>query len=289
MTDPNPGAIAPQHRLSLYERYYAQVASGRKTIEVRVRTPRMEGAAVGDVLVFHGADSGRELDVRAARITRYADFAELLAAEDASRIDPDATREEQLANLRRIYPPQKEALGPIAIEFDHRPALAGQPMPMSPEAYVQTLPHHTVYSCFYLRDERDRPFQLRSVYQGRAWQFAGGNTDTDEDPLETARREAVEETGLRLGQGHPCLLLTHYLRPTARWPMGKIGFIFDGGTLTSDQLRKIQLDPAEHDMWAIHTLDEWRHLMGADPFARLEAAEQARIGDGPRYLVTGSA
>ncbi|MET8008983.1 hypothetical protein [Streptomyces sp. NPDC005266] len=95
------------------------------------------------MLVFHGEDSGRELDVRVARITPHASFAELLAAEDTSRIDPDATEAEQLANLRRIYPPEKEALGPLAIEFDHRPALAGQPMPVSPEAYVQTVqaPH----------------------------------------------------------------------------------------------------------------------------------------------------
>ncbi|MHA5054782.1 hypothetical protein [Streptomyces sp. SD15] len=26
------------------------------------------------------------------------------------------------------------------------------------------------------------------------------------------------------------------------------------------------LDPAEHDMWAIHDLDEWQRLMGEVPF-----------------------
>ncbi|MEU8482293.1 NUDIX domain-containing protein [Streptomyces sp. NPDC048641] len=289
MTDPVPGTVEPQHRLGLFERYYAQVESGRKTIEVRVRTPRMTGIAVGDVLVFNGEDSGRELDVRAARITPYASFAVLLAAEDASRIDPDATRVEQLANLRRIYPPGKEALGPLAIEFDHRPALAGRPMPMSPEAYVQTVPHHTVYGCFYVRDDRDRPVQLRSVYGGRPWQFPGGNTDAGEDPLETARRETAEETGLQLGQDQPRLLLTHYFRPGPRWPMGKIGFIFDGGALTAEQLRQIRLDPAEHDLWAIHDLDEWRRLMGKGAFARLEAVERARTGCGPQYVVAGPA
>lgn len=289
MTDPVPDLLLPQHRLGLYEHYYAQVASGRKTIEVRVGTPRIKDVAVGDVLVFYGEESGHELDVKATRITPYGDFEELLAADDASRIDPDATREEQLVNLRRIYPPEKEVLGPLAIEYDHRPALAGRPMPMSPDAYVQTLPHHTVYGCFYLRDEYDRPVQLRSVYGDRLWQFPGGNTDADEDPLGTARRETAEETGLQLGQGHPCLLLTHYLRPGPRWPMGKIGFIFDGGTLTSEQLRQIRLDPSEHDLWAIHDFDEWRRLMGAGPFARLAAVEQARTGRGPQYLVTGHA
>ncbi|MDX2610947.1 NUDIX domain-containing protein [Streptomyces stelliscabiei] len=289
MSDPVPDPVEPQHRLGLYERYYAQVESGRKTIEVRVRTPRITGVAVGDVLVFHGEESGRELDVRASRITPYASFAELLAAEDVARIDPDSTRAEQLVNLRRIYPPEREALGPLAIEFDHRPALAGQPMSLSAEAYVQTVPHHTVYGCFYVRDDHDRPVQLRSVYGGRPWQFPGGNTDAGEDPLETARRETAEETGLHLGQGQLRLLLTHYLHPGPRWPMGKIGFIFDGGTLTAEQLRQIRLDPAEHDLWAIHGLDEWRRLMGKEAFARLEAVERARAGSGPQYLVTGPA
>jgi len=71
--------------------------------------------------------------------------------------------------------------------------------------------------------------------------------------------------------------------------MGRIGFIFDGGILTTEQLRRIRLDPAEHDLWAIHDLDEWRHLMGQASFARLEATERARTGNGPQYLVTGSA
>ncbi|WP_405483914.1 NUDIX domain-containing protein [Streptomyces sp. NBC_00009] len=108
-----------------------------------------------------------------------------------------------------------------------------------------------------------------------------------EDPLETARRETAEETGLDLGQGAPRLLLTHYLHPGPRWPLGKIGFIFDGGWLTSEQLHRFRLDPAEHDMWATHDLDQWRRLMGEVPFARLNAIEQARRGQGPNYLVTG--
>ncbi|MFF1355211.1 ASCH domain-containing protein [Streptomyces sp. NPDC058297] len=115
MSDPVPDPVEPQHRLGLYERYYAQVESGRKTIEVRVRTPRMTDVEVGDVLVFHGEESGRELDVRATRIRPYASFAELLSAEDVTRIDPDTACAEQLVNLRRIYPPEKEALGPLAI------------------------------------------------------------------------------------------------------------------------------------------------------------------------------
>ncbi|WP_308124749.1 NUDIX domain-containing protein [Streptomyces sp. NEAU-YJ-81] len=276
-----------QHHFTLRERYYAQVESGRKTIEVRVGTAKRAAVETGDTIVFREPDSGRELDIVAKRITPYSSFDELLDAEDPARIDSGSTREEQLANLRRIYPPDKEALGALAFEFDHRPGRPGRTMPLTPAEYVQTVPHHTVYGCLYIRDEHDRPVQLRSVYGDRLWQFPGGNTDAGEDPLETARREAAEETGLELGQGQPRLLLTHYRPPGPRWPLGKIGFVFDGGRLSSEQLRRIRLDPAEHDLWAVHDLAEWRRLMGETPFARLDAVERTRQGQGPNYLATG--
>ncbi|TGB15421.1 NUDIX domain-containing protein [Streptomyces sp. MZ04] len=275
--------------MHLLPRHYGQVEAGRKTIEVRVSTPAKRSVEEGDTIVFHDRDSGRYLDVIARRITAYTSFDELLDAHDPRRIDPDASREELREALRTVYPPAKEQLSVLAFEFDHRHGRAGHPLPMTPAAYVKTVPHHTVYGCLYVRDEDDRPVQLRSVYGNRLWQFPGGNADAGEDPLETARREAAEETGLELGQGTPRLLLTHYLHPGPRWPLGKIGFIFDGGNITTEQLRQIRLDPAEHDLWAIHDLDEWRRLMGDVPFARLEAVERARTGHGPQYLVTGPA
>ncbi|WP_245766767.1 methyltransferase [Streptomyces colonosanans] len=280
---------AREHHMHLLPRYYGQVEAGRKTIEVRVGTPTKRAVEEGDTIVFHDRGSDRQLDVVARRVTAYVSFDEVLDAHDPRRIDPDASRTELLDALRSIYPPAKEQLGILTFEFDHRPGRPGHPLPMSAAAYVQTVPHHTVYGCLYIRDEHDRPVQLRSVYGNRPWQFPGGNTDAGEDPLETARREATEETGIELGQGQPRLLLTYYHHLGCGWPMGKIGFIFDGGNLTTEQLRRIRLDPAEHDLWAIHDLDEWRRLMGDVRFARLEAIERARTGHGPQYLVTGSA
>ncbi|MFI6493751.1 methyltransferase domain-containing protein [Streptomyces sp. NPDC050564] len=276
-----------QHHFHLLGRYYGQVESGRKTVEVRVATPKKAAVAAGDAIVFHDRDSGRELDIVVRRVTRYASFEDLLNAEDPSHIDPDASREELFVTLRSIYPPDKEALGPLAFEFDHRPARPGHSLPVTPSDYVQTVPHHTVYGCLYVRDEHDRPVQLRSVYGSRLWQFPGGNLDAQgDDPLQTARREAVEETGLELGSGTPRLILTHFLHAGPRLPLNKVGFVFDGGRLTRDQLRRIRLDPAEHDMWAVHDLAGWRQLMAPRAFARLDAVERARLGQGPAYLIT---
>ncbi|WP_406471000.1 NUDIX domain-containing protein [Streptomyces hirsutus] len=273
--------------MRLLPRYYRQVEAGRKTIEVRVATPQKRAIAAGDPIVFHDRDSGRELDVIVQRITRYASFEDLLSSEDPARIDPDGPLGELLANLRSIYPPTKEALGALAFEFDHRPARPGRPMPMTPTQYAQTVPHHTVYGCLYVRDEDDRPVQLRSVYGSRLWQFPGGNLDAQgEDPLQTARREGLEETGLELGLTAPKLLLMHFLHAGPRMPLNKVGFIFDGGQLTRDQLAQIRLDPAEHDMWAVHDMAGWQELMAPRDFSRLNAIERARTGEGPAYLIT---
>ncbi|KOV52526.1 NUDIX hydrolase [Streptomyces sp. AS58] len=273
--------------MHLLPRYYRQVEAGRKTIEVRVATPQKRDIAPGEAVVFHNRDNGRKLDVIVRRITPYPSFEDLLSSEDPARIDPNGPPGELLASLRSIYPPAKEALGVLALEFDHRPARPGRPMPMTPMQYAQTVPHHTVYGCLYVRDERDRPVQLRSVYGSRLWQLPGGNLDAQgEDPLRTARREAVEETGLDLGQDTPRLLLTHFLHAGSRLPLNKVGLIFDGGRLTANQLDRIRLDPAEHDMWAIHDLATWQELMTPRAYARLDAIERARRGEGPAYLIT---
>lgn len=277
-----------EHHMHLRPRSYAQVESGRKTIEVRVATPALRTVAEGDTIVFHDRATDRQLDVLVRRTTAHASFGELLAAHDSRRVDPDVRHAELLGVLRGTHSPTEEELGVLAFEFDHRPARPGQPLPMAPADYLTTIPHYTMYSCLYVRDADDRPVQLRSVYGKRLWQFPGGISDAGEDPLETARREAVEETGLALGPGQPRLLLAHYLHPGPRWPMGKIGFVFDGGNLTPGQLRRIRLDPQEHDLWAVHGLDEWRRLMGEAPYARLAAVERARTDQGPHYLVTES-
>ncbi|MGA5348704.1 hypothetical protein ACPCSQ_23990 [Streptomyces griseoincarnatus] len=90
-------------------------------------TPNKRAIAAGDTVVFHDRDTGRELDVIVQRITPYPSFEDLLSSEDTARIDPDGPPGELLANLRSIYPPAKEALGALALAFDHRPARPGHP------------------------------------------------------------------------------------------------------------------------------------------------------------------
>lgn len=112
-------ATAPAIRareMNLYRRYFDLVADGRKTIEVRVRYPNLRTLAEGDHIRFVcGRD---ECLTRVKRVALYPTFEAMLDTEGPANVNPDSPREQQLANIRRIYGPEKEALGVLAIEIE---------------------------------------------------------------------------------------------------------------------------------------------------------------------------
>ncbi|MGW5937775.1 ASCH domain-containing protein [Streptomyces celluloflavus] len=104
--------------LNLYRRYFALVAAGKKTTEVRVKYPYLADLAAGDVIRFRIKGTDETCDVLVKKVTEYPDFEALLDGEGAANVDPTVTSEEQLANIRTIYPPGKEALGTLAIKIE---------------------------------------------------------------------------------------------------------------------------------------------------------------------------
>jgi ASC-1-like (ASCH) protein len=117
--------------MNIYRRYFDLVAAGRKTIEVRVQYPKLCELAAGDHIRFVcGRDEALTV-VR--RVTRYRSFEELLDGESPGNVNPDSSRNEQLASIRSIYGPEKEALGVLAIEIKLlRPAAPAPPIPATP-------------------------------------------------------------------------------------------------------------------------------------------------------------
>lgn len=102
--------------MNLFRRYFDLVADGRKTIEVRVQYPNLRKLAAGDHIRFVcGRD---ECLTVVKRVTRYDSFEHMIDDEGPERVNPDSPREQQLANIRRIYGPEKEALGVLAIEIE---------------------------------------------------------------------------------------------------------------------------------------------------------------------------
>jgi ASC-1-like (ASCH) protein len=102
--------------MNLYRRYFDLVADGSKTIEVRVQYPNLGNLKAGDHIRFVcGRDDAL---TRVKRVARYASLEEMLDAEGPENVNPTSSRNQQLANIRRIYGPEKEALGVPAIEIE---------------------------------------------------------------------------------------------------------------------------------------------------------------------------
>ncbi|MFG2378567.1 ASCH domain-containing protein [Streptomyces sp. NPDC048504] len=104
--------------LNLYRQYFDLVAAGTKTIEVRVKYPHLADLAAGDVIRFRIKGTDETCEVEVERVTEYPDFEALLDGEGPANVNPTASRDEQLANIRAIYPPEKEALGALAIRIE---------------------------------------------------------------------------------------------------------------------------------------------------------------------------
>ena len=98
--------------LWIKDEYLGLVLAGRKTSEVRVGYSNIKRLQVGDRLLLNDQ---HPFVIR--RIGHYASFEELLAREDAASIAPDVPPGQLLERLRAIYPPEKEALGVVALEI----------------------------------------------------------------------------------------------------------------------------------------------------------------------------
>ncbi len=104
------------HEMGIYKRYFDLIATGRKTTEIRVNDSSRSRIREGALIRFRC--QGDEVLTRVTRVARYASFGEMFDHESVNSVNPLATREEQLANIRQIYPPEREALGVVAIGIE---------------------------------------------------------------------------------------------------------------------------------------------------------------------------
>ena len=102
--------------MGIYKRYFDLIASGQKTIEIRVNDSSRKRLTEGELLRFKCR--AEEVLTRITRLTRYPDFNEMFEHEPISSVNPSACREDQLRNIREIYPPEREALGVVAIGIE---------------------------------------------------------------------------------------------------------------------------------------------------------------------------
>ncbi|MEU9565090.1 ASCH domain-containing protein [Streptomyces sp. NPDC048161] len=105
-----------EHSLNIRKPYFDLIASGAKTIEVRVGYSRIRRITAGDTLrITCGNES---LTTRVTAVQEYESFKAMPDAEDPAAIGgPDMGRSRLVAAIRDIHPPEKEALGVFALHL----------------------------------------------------------------------------------------------------------------------------------------------------------------------------
>jgi ASC-1-like (ASCH) protein len=111
----------PKRELNIRLPYLELIADGTKTVEVRVGYPRMRAIHAGQELTF--VSGARRVPTRVVRVTEYESFDAMLDHENPRSVAGDLgeNRDELLAVIRGIYPPEKERLGVLAIEVERHP------------------------------------------------------------------------------------------------------------------------------------------------------------------------
>lgn len=143
-------------------------------------------------------------------------------------------------------------------------------------AYAASLPKVVVGASMLFHDEARKVLMVRQSYRPDGkWSFPGGGVEEGEFPAQAARREALEEVGL---DAEPGALLTVDWRPRDAERPPLIHYLYDGGTLTPDDIARIRLQDDEIVEHGFFDLEAARELLAPHTFDRLVHAEAAREG-----------
>lgn len=101
--------------MRIYKQYFDMIKDGSKTVEIRVAYPSMKSITVGTIIRFNDDPSCVR---RVKRVANYKSFGEMMSKEDPKTLNPHRTADEQLSDIRKIFPPDKERIGVIAFELE---------------------------------------------------------------------------------------------------------------------------------------------------------------------------
>jgi 8-oxo-dGTP diphosphatase len=133
-------------------------------------------------------------------------------------------------------------------------------------------------------DSAGRVLVVHTTYKDR-WEIPGGSLERDESPRAACGREVEEELGIEPRIG--ALLCVDWVPPAAPWD-GGLMFVFDGATLTAEQIADIRLQPEELDRYELMPASALSDVLVPRLARRVEACLRVRdSGGGSIYLEQG--
>jgi 8-oxo-dGTP pyrophosphatase MutT (NUDIX family) len=154
---------------------------------------------------------------------------------------------------------------------------------MSVDDYLRGLARQPAAAAVLITDETDRALLVKPTYKPQ-WEIPGGVIEEGETPWEAAVRELKEELGLPC-VATPRLLCMDWMRTEAYEPGGP-RMIFDGGTITPQELAAIQLPPDELSEWQLVAMPDIDRY-APPPLARRTRAAMAALTRETVYLENG--
>jgi len=137
-----------------------------------------------------------------------------------------------------------------------------------------------------LRDATGAILLVDPVYKP-GWDLPGGMAEANEPPLDTVRREIREELELGLDTGPLRVLCIDWVPPHDPWD-DLLAFIFDGGTLTREQITSLRIVDGELGSFEFCTAAQARERLSPRTWRRTARALEALRTGQVRYLQDGN-
>ncbi len=119
-----------------------------------------------------------------------------------------------------------------------------------------------------IRDQAGRVLLVNPTYKEH-WDLPGGMAEANEPPTRALQREVLEELGLHVTVGR--LLLLDWIGPHGPWD-DQLTFLFDGGTLTPEQMTTISVSDNEISAFDFLAVSDATDRLRADIAERLTRA-----------------
>ena len=104
--------------MKLVERAFSAIASGEKTVEMRLYDEKRKTIKVGDIIEFENVDTKQKVACSVVSLTRYNDFFELYSHCDKATIGYRADETADANDMYAYYSPEMiEKYGALAIEI----------------------------------------------------------------------------------------------------------------------------------------------------------------------------
>lgn len=147
----------------------------------------------------------------------------------------------------------------------------------------ENLPRKTISSGGLFFNDKGEVLIVKPNYKD-GWSIPGGTIETGESPIEAYMREIHEEIGLKKKPLE--LLCIDYVKRT---PGGHdhLSFVFDGGSMTSDEISRIRLQAEELTEYKFVSAEEAVKIMTAGLAKRLPKCIEARNAHKTVYLENG--